>query len=153
VRNPVILFSMFSLAACGDPLADFERIENIELAEDTPKGSVLPDPEDIAPRIGVLSGLLRREGGTDNADRAIEEIDPIEQQFLQWLKRKNRLVFGDGCAVLRQQTHPPNLRKPSPKSPIQNKIHRQLNQQTLLQRVLLNLKNAVGYWAAQSFQR
>jgi hypothetical protein len=113
----------------------------------------LPDPEDIAPRIGVLLGLLRREGGTDNADRAIEEIDPIEQQFLQWLKRKNRLVFGDGCAVLRQQTHPPNLRKPSPKSPIQNKIHRRLNQQTLLQRVLLNLKNAVGYWAAQSFQR
>jgi hypothetical protein len=31
---------MFSLVACGDPLADFERIENIELAEDTPKVSV-----------------------------------------------------------------------------------------------------------------
>lgn len=78
MRNSVILFSMFSLAACGDPLADFEWIENIELAEDTPKVSVLPDPEYIAPRIGVLSGLLRREGGTYNADRAIEEIDPIE---------------------------------------------------------------------------
>ena len=82
MRNPVILFSMFSLAACGDPLADFERIENIELAEGTPKVSILPDPEDIAPRIGVLLGLLRREGSTDNADRAIEEIDPIEQLFL-----------------------------------------------------------------------
>ena len=153
MRNPVIMFSMFSLAACGDPLADFELVENIELAEDTPKVSVLPDPEHIAPKIGVLSGLLRREGGTDNADRAIEEIDPIEQQFLQWLKRKNRLVFGDGCAVLRQQTYPPNLRKPSPKLPIQNKIHRQLNQQTLLQRVWLNLKNALAIGAAQSFQR
>jgi hypothetical protein len=51
---------MFSLAACVDPLSDVERVENIELAEDTPKVSVLPDPEDIAPRIGVLSGLLRR---------------------------------------------------------------------------------------------
>lgn len=78
MRNSVILFSMLSLVACGDPLADFERIENIELAEDTPEVSVLPDPEDVTPRIGVLSRLLQREGGTDNADRTIEEIDPIE---------------------------------------------------------------------------
>jgi hypothetical protein len=78
VHNSVILFSMLSLAACGDPLADFERIENIELVEDTPEVSVLPDPEDVTPRIGVLSRLLQREGGTDNADRTIEEIDPIE---------------------------------------------------------------------------
>ena len=78
MRNSVILFSMLSLAACGDPLADFERIENIELAEDTPEVSVLPDPEDVTPRIGVLSRLLQREGGTDNADRIFEELDPIE---------------------------------------------------------------------------
>ena len=40
--------------ACGDPLADFEKIKNIELAEDTPEVSVLSDPQDVTPRIGVL---------------------------------------------------------------------------------------------------
>ena len=54
MRNSVILVSMLSLAACGDPLADFERIENIELAEDTPEVSVLSDPQDVTPRIGVV---------------------------------------------------------------------------------------------------
>ena len=65
MRNSVILLTIFSLAACGDPLSDFERIEDIELADDVSEASILPDPEDEAPRIGVLARILKRESETE----------------------------------------------------------------------------------------
>jgi len=82
VRNSVILLTILSLAACGDPLSDFERIEDIELADDVSEASILPDPEDEAPRIGVLARILKRESEAEiaNVDIVDEPSSGIESE-------------------------------------------------------------------------
>lgn len=52
---------MLSLTACGDPLADFERIEDVELAPDAPVAQALPDADDVAPTDGLLAQFLNRK--------------------------------------------------------------------------------------------
>jgi hypothetical protein len=61
VRNSLILLTMLSLAACGDPFADFERIDDVELAVDAAVANALPDADDVAPTDGLFARLIKRE--------------------------------------------------------------------------------------------
>lgn len=61
MRNSLILLTMLSLAACGDPLADFERIDDVELAVDAAVAKALPDADDVAPTDGLFARLIKRE--------------------------------------------------------------------------------------------
>ena len=79
MRNSLFFFGMLLLLACGDPLADFEQIEDVELVPDEPIAQALPDTDDITPVEGLFSRLLKRKN-----DAQIEQVDtnltPDEQQ-------------------------------------------------------------------------
>lgn len=73
MRNLWTVFVLLPLVACGDPLADFERIENVELAADAPVASALSDADDVAPTVGLFARLLNRGPvAADVADGALE---------------------------------------------------------------------------------
>ena len=61
MRNSWVFLVMLSLTACSDPLADFERIEDVELAPDAPVAQALPDADDVAPTDGLLAQFLNRK--------------------------------------------------------------------------------------------
>lgn len=52
-----------SLAACSDPLASFDRIDDIEAADETSVAQALPDSDDVSPTDGILSRLLTTDSG------------------------------------------------------------------------------------------
>jgi hypothetical protein len=97
VRTSLIIFLMLSLTACGDPLADFERIDDVELAADAPLAKALPDADDVAPTDGLLAGLVKREPVTvtpdSGADVAAESAPvavvemPKQGGVAGWLRR------------------------------------------------------------------
>jgi hypothetical protein len=61
VRNSLIFAVLVSLAACGDPLADFERIEDVELADEATTAQALPDANDVAPTEGLFARIFNTE--------------------------------------------------------------------------------------------
>lgn len=61
MRNSIILIMLLSLAACVDPLANFERIEDVELAPDQEIAQALRDANDEAPTTGLFARILNRE--------------------------------------------------------------------------------------------
>lgn len=102
MRNSLILLMLLSLAACADPLAKFERIEDVELAAEEPIAQALPDANDVNPTEGLLAGVLGREtatssetadlgqGDTSDIDLAVAAVlkeDEEPRGVRGWLRR------------------------------------------------------------------
>lgn len=65
------------LAACADPLSDFDRLSDVPLAEGTDAASVAPGAADAAGAPLVLPGLLAGILGSDAPDDAAVTATPV----------------------------------------------------------------------------
>jgi len=61
----VLISACGLLAACGDPLSRVDKLSSVDLAEDTPIVSALPDPAQQVRTRGLFSGLFRRDAAPE----------------------------------------------------------------------------------------
>lgn len=78
MRNSLIFLMMLTLTACGDPLADFERIDEVELAADAPVAQALPDADDVAPTDGLFARLLKRDPAPVDPTAEVADVASAE---------------------------------------------------------------------------
>lgn len=64
-----------ALTACGDPLADFERLSDVPLAEDPTGPQVVSDPSDAPP--ALFGGLFSRAPADASATADLQTSKPL----------------------------------------------------------------------------
>ncbi len=79
MRNALVLcLTCGFLSACGDPLADVERISDVEILPSEPVRDVAAAPETVAEREGFFAGLFKR---AEPVEAATAEVpDPIADE-------------------------------------------------------------------------
>jgi len=71
----LIVPSLLILGACGDPLADIERVTDDTLAPGTVAATALPTQAELDREESVLSGLFRKRGEPDSVSDPTEASD------------------------------------------------------------------------------
>jgi len=103
----VLISACGLLAACGDPLSRVDKLSSVDLAEDTPIVSALPDPAQQVRTRGLFSGLFRRDAApepvtdvqTDAAVSAAIAVEPekvaaVTQPVPEATSQPRRGLFG-----------------------------------------------------------
>ena len=75
LRKCLILFGCISLSACGDPLADIERLADVPVSDDQAVALALPGPEETADQPGVLERWFGRSTTEPDAAALPAETD------------------------------------------------------------------------------
>ncbi|MEP5089974.1 MAG: hypothetical protein ABJR23_11165 [Paracoccaceae bacterium] len=69
------MFGCIALSACGDPLANIERLADVPVADDQAIALALPDPEETADQPGVLERWFGRSAPETNNSEPAAVID------------------------------------------------------------------------------
>ena len=87
VHQAIIITTVLALAGCGDPLAEVDRLSDVDVVEETPTQEIVADANDAPPQ-GILATLFGRgraapkDAGTETAresDEAVAEATDAPQ--------------------------------------------------------------------------